>query len=158
MSELEHAFEISTRKARTKGSAEDAEWQLVLDVIGQKALIVTAWRDDVPVKPSGKRTLDDAIRKHLSGFVFHVLSNDRLPERADFDPEDNSRSDVERRRRLNDFRRLPRWLETLERVRRLVEREDFLSARVDYALLDELHDALGVGPSTSTVRLYVKVC
>ena len=146
MSELEHAFEISTRKAGTKGSAEDTEWQLVLDVIGQKALIVTARRDDVPVKPMGKRTLDDAIRKHLSGFEFHVLSNDRLPERADFDPEDDSRPNVERRRWLNNFRRLPRWLEPLERVGRLVECEDSLSARVDYALFDEFHDALSVGP------------
>ena len=154
MSELEHAFEISTRKARTKGSAENAEWQLVLDVVGQHALIVTAWRHDVPVKPIGKRTLEHAIRKHLSGFVFHVLSNDRLPERADFDPEDDSRSDVERRRWLNNFRRLPRWLKPLERVGRLVECEDFLSARVDYALFDKSHDALAVGPSTSSVRLY----
>lgn len=153
MSELEHAIEISTRKAGTKGSAEDTEWQLVLDVIGQQALIVAAWRHDVPVKPTGKRTLDDAIRKRLSGFVFHVLSNDRLPERADSDSEDDSRAHVERRRWLNDFRRLPRWLEPLERVGRLVECEDSLSARVDYALFDEFHDALAVGPSTSTVSL-----
>jgi hypothetical protein len=34
-----------------------------------------------------------------------------------------------------------------------VECEDFLSARVDYALFDEFHDALAVGPSTSTVSL-----
>ena len=38
MSELEHAFEISTRKAGTQGSAENTEWQLVLDVVGQHAL------------------------------------------------------------------------------------------------------------------------
>jgi hypothetical protein len=37
MSELEHAIEISTRKAGTKGSAEDTEWQLVLDVIACEA-------------------------------------------------------------------------------------------------------------------------
>ena len=52
MSELEHAIEISTRKAGTKGSAEDTEWQLVLDVIGQHALIFAAWSHDVLVKPS----------------------------------------------------------------------------------------------------------
>ena len=154
MSELEHAFEISTRKARTKGSAENAEWQLVLDVVGQHALIVAAWRHDVPVKPIGKRTLEHAIRKHFSGLISHVLGKDRLPERPDLDLEEYSRAYVERRRWLNNFRRLPRWLEPLERVGRLVECEDFLSARVDYALFDKSHDALAVGPSTSSVRLY----
>ena len=93
--------------------------------------MVATWRDDVPVKPVGKWTLHDSVRKHFSRYVIHVLSNDRLPERADFDPQDDSRPDVERRRRLNDFRRLPRRLEPLARVGRLVECEDFLCARID---------------------------
>lgn len=131
MSELEHAFKISTRKATTKDAADDAEGQVVLNVIGQQTLMVATWRDDVPVKPIGKGTLHDAVRKHLSGYVSHVLSDDRLPERADFDPQDDSRPDVERRRRLNDVRRLPRRLEPLERVGRLVECEDFFCARID---------------------------
>ena len=139
MSELEHAFEISTRKARTQGSAENTEWQLVLDVVGQHALVVATWRHDVPVKPIGKRALDHAIRKHLSRLISHVLGKDGLPERPDLDLEEYSRADVERRRWLNNFRRLPRWLKPLERVGRLVECEDFLSARVDHTLLDEFH-------------------
>lgn len=93
--------------------------------------MVATWRDGVPVKPVGKGTLHDAVRKHFSGYVLHVLSNDRLPEWADSDPEDDSRPDVERRRRLKDFGRLPRRLEPLERVGRLVECEDFLCARID---------------------------
>lgn len=102
--------------------------------------MVATWRDDVPVKPTGKWTLHHAVRKHFSGYVIHVLSNDRLPERADFDPQDDSRPDFERSRRLNDFRRLPRRLEPLERVGRLVECEDFLCARIDKAVFDESHD------------------
>ena len=158
MSELEHAFEIATRETATKGSAEDPERQLILDVVGQHALMIATWRHDVPVKPLGKWPLEHAVRKHLSGLIRHVLGKDGLPERPDLDLEEDARSHVERRRWLNDFRRLPRWLEPLERVGRLVESEDLLSARVDHALFDELHDALAVGPSTSTVRLYERVC
>jgi len=95
MSKVEHAFEISARKAASKGAAEDAQRELVFDVIGQQALIFATGCDDVLVQPARKGALHHAVCKHPPRLVGNVLGDDGLPQRPHLDLQDDLRPDLE---------------------------------------------------------------
>ncbi len=95
MTKLEQALEIVAREAAAEGATDGSQWKLVFNLVGQRALTSTSWRHDMFVEPVSEWPLDHAICEHDAGFVGYVLCLDRLPKRPHFDPQDDSRTDIE---------------------------------------------------------------
>ena len=142
---LEQALETPFGKTPTEDPADRSEWQLVLDVVGEDTFGGTSGRHDVSVNPLRKGAFDHLVGKHLPGFVGDVLRDHLLPERADLDPQNHSRSHFERGGGLKDLGLLPRGLKSLERIRSLVECKDRFGACLDDTFLHEAHSRLSMG-------------
>ena len=80
----EQPGELPPREAGTDGAPEATEGKLVLDVVGQRALVRVARSDDVAMEPLREWSALHPIGEHHAGLVGHVLGLDGLPERTTF--------------------------------------------------------------------------